>query len=149
MLNAVHHLLENKNPNLRGGVVLYGGFGNSCDFGGYNAPHENIEAWRSRAIEEFERCYGRPVLELVEETLGLDHFELGTFPLDLHMMNKNLFLSIDGHYANERDAVIKQCRDGTFWHSVLSEGKLYNPENKIFDIHVNDKYPRAVELFKQ
>jgi hypothetical protein len=46
-----------------------------------------------------------------------------------------------------REEAIKSCRDQTFWHTILTEGRLYDRAKHDFTIRVNDKYPGATDLF--
>mgnify|MGYP004001083087 FL=1 len=66
--------------------------------------------------------------------------------LDLHAMNNGLLVPKG---VRDRTLAIKQCRDPTFWHSILSEGRLYNLDSGKFEVPVGDKYPQALDLFKQ
>ena len=63
--------------------------------------------------------------------------------LDLHVMHYSVFED----YAL-RNLVIKQSRDPTFWHSVLTSGRLYNAETGKFDTAFEEKYHGKSELFK-
>lgn len=50
-------------------------------------------------------------------------------------------------YATKRQEAIQSCRDPTFWHRVLSTGKLYNSEEHDFTLSIEQKYPDALKLF--
>ena len=65
--------------------------------------------------------------------------------LDIHTMNVGL-LDPEG-MAEERKIVISQCTDPTLWHTVLTTGKLYNPDSNSFDLAVDKKYVGASKLF--
>lgn len=49
--------------------------------------------------------------------------------------------------AGERQDAVKNCRDPTFWHTILSEGRLYDPARHDFTIPIEEKYPGALALF--
>ncbi len=67
--------------------------------------------------------------------------------LDFQAMHAGL-LSPKEFYAEDREIAIKQCADPTFWHTLLTTGKLYNKEIGKFTDPIQEKYPMAVELFK-
>lgn len=52
------------------------------------------------------------------------------------------------HYAQLRNTAIQSCRDPTFWHSVFSEGKLYDKRAHDFSLGIEEKYPGALKLFE-
>lgn len=64
--------------------------------------------------------------------------------LDLHVMNAGLLL---GEMPEEREIIVAQCKDPTFWNTVLSTGALYNPSSKKFELPVDSKYNNASNLF--
>jgi len=66
--------------------------------------------------------------------------------LDLHVMHRNLLFSDKAQ--EERSNAIKHCRDSTFWSSVLESGRLYDNDSGKFSGKIRDKYPDAIELFK-
>ena len=67
--------------------------------------------------------------------------------LDLQVIHQDL-LDPNNEQSNEhRQLAIDQSRDPKFWHDVLTEGRLYNPETGQFDTTVDEKYPGATELF--
>ena len=51
-------------------------------------------------------------------------------------------------YTEARNKAIESCRDPTFLHRVLSEGRIYNPAEHDFTFSVEDKYPGALKLFE-
>lgn len=65
---------------------------------------------------------------------------------DVHVLSTGL-LKADAYGASRREEAVKSCRDPTFWHTVLSAGKLYDSDKHDFTMSVNDKYPGAVDLF--
>ena len=67
---------------------------------------------------------------------------------DVHVLSTEL-LKNDEYGASRREEAIKSCRDPTFWHTILSAGKLYDFDKHDFTMSVNDKYPGAAELFKR
>ncbi len=67
--------------------------------------------------------------------------------LDLHVMARYLLRPDKG--AEDRAMVIKQCRDPTFWYTVLTSGRLYNKDTGKFDQTIDQKYPDACKLFQQ
>ncbi len=89
---------------------------------------------RRMVINRVERVFNR---------LGLNLNET----LDLHVMNRGLL--VPGQYDEERAIAIQQCRDPSFWHTVLEAGRLYDRKSKEFSIPVSVKYPDALGLFKQ
>jgi hypothetical protein len=68
---------------------------------------------------------------------------------DLHALSIKLFNTSNDHYNQIRQEAIKNCRDPTFWHNVLNEGKIYDISRHDFSIGVEDKYPGAIALFKR
>ena len=80
--------------------------------------------------------------------LGLD---INTI-LDLHVMSKSL-LSLgateerERYLKEQRQLAVTQCKDPTFWPSVLESGRLYNKETGKFDTLVQTKYEHAIQLF--
>lgn len=66
--------------------------------------------------------------------------------LDLHVMHREL-LSQNGA-DKQRALVIQQCRDQTFWHTVLTTGKLYGGESGKFTVPFEQRYVTAADLFK-
>jgi hypothetical protein len=95
------------------------------------------------------------------EFMGGNSSELVDSIFDVHVMHTGLLLAhidppdvpgsgyMDEYMKQQRAEAIKHCRDPTFWHTVLSEGRLYNPETHDFSLKVDDKYPGASDLFKQ
>lgn len=65
--------------------------------------------------------------------------------LDLHVMHRSL---LSPGREEDRGLVIRQCRDPTFWYSVLTSGVLYNTATGKFDTSVNQRYPHAYHLFR-
>ncbi|MFH0837164.1 MAG: hypothetical protein V1870_03475 [Candidatus Aenigmatarchaeota archaeon] len=51
-------------------------------------------------------------------------------------------------YSFRRKEAMQSCRDPTFWHRVLSEGRLFDHETDDFTLTIEDKYPGALELFE-
>ncbi|GEM_PF-4601947 len=76
---------------------------------------------------------------------------------DVHVMHTGLLGDLRGarenfakiYYASARKTAIESCKDRTFWHRVLSEGRLYDIGAADFSRTVEDKYPGVLELFKQ
>jgi len=64
--------------------------------------------------------------------------------LDLHVMNQRLLL---GEMTEEREIIVAQCKDPTFWNTVLSTGALYNLKSKKFDLPFDYQYNNASNLF--
>ena len=54
---------------------------------------------------------------------------------------------IYGTITGMRKSAVESCRDPTFWHTILSEGRIYDREKHDFSIKVEDKYAGAVDLF--
>ena len=48
---------------------------------------------------------------------------------------------------NARERAIESCRDPTFWHTILSGGRIYDMDKQDFTIGVEEKYPGALDLF--
>jgi hypothetical protein len=68
--------------------------------------------------------------------------------LDLHVMHFNALSRSGKRWRKKRQELIhKKCRDPTFWYTVLSEGRLYDPTVGDFVTEIGDKYPRALEYF--
>lgn len=66
---------------------------------------------------------------------------------DLHVMSSNLF-GRDEYAGQLRAAAVCSCRDPTFWHTVFTEGRLYDRSTHDFSLSVEMKYPGVPELFK-
>ena len=88
------------------------------------------------------RMVSTKVKALMEEH-GLNLDEV----LDLHVMNVGLLSA--GEMQDERDIVVAQCTDPTFWNTVLTTGRLYNRDSGKFEIPVDQKYEGASQLFPQ
>lgn len=86
--------------------------------------------------------------ELTEFTIGarLDIHGIAHI-FDVHVMHTGL-LDQSGSYTPYRDEAIHSCRDPTFWHRVLSEGRLYDRTTHDFSLGIEDKYPGALKLFE-
>ena len=102
------------------------------------------------AEKEYQRIRGKydkqrviTQVEILLEAQGLKVNEA----LDIQAMYKNMLSSTDEHTTKERRNAIRQCRDPTFWQSILQEGRLYNAKEDNFSIPVTDKYPNALQLF--
>ena len=67
---------------------------------------------------------------------------------DVHSMRIDLFIRDEAN-ATRRDQAMSCCRDRSFWHTVLTEGRIFDLKKHDFLIRVNDKYPGATDLFKQ
>jgi len=52
-----------------------------------------------------------------------------------------------GTITGMRNSAVESCRDPTFWHTILSEGRIYDREKHDFSLRVEDKYAGAVDLF--
>ncbi len=46
-----------------------------------------------------------------------------------------------------RKEAIESCKDKKFWHTILSEGRIYDKSTHDFSQTVEEKYPRALSLF--
>jgi len=57
--------------------------------------------------------------------------------------------SIVSGYVSSRRTAIDSCNDPTFWHRILSTGKLYDKTESDFVIPIEDKYPGCLALFEQ
>ncbi|HZX11934.1 MAG TPA: hypothetical protein VFE88_00550 [Candidatus Nanoarchaeia archaeon] len=51
-------------------------------------------------------------------------------------------------FSSWREEAIASSMDPTFWHRVLSQGKLYDLEKNDFTIPIETKYPEALRLFE-
>ncbi len=67
---------------------------------------------------------------------------------DVHVLSTELF-EREGYRVKYREEAIESCRDPTFWYTVLSAGKLYDPKKHDFTGKVEDKYPGVIELFER
>ncbi|MBI2549021.1 hypothetical protein HYW21_06755 [Candidatus Woesearchaeota archaeon] len=63
---------------------------------------------------------------------------------DVHVLHTGL---LGDQGAEQRSRAIASCNDPTFWHRVLSEGKLYDPKVHDFTLTIEEKYPGALQLF--
>lgn len=72
---------------------------------------------------------------------------------DIHALSTTLLAAPSGcqfpYAAQRRAEALNSCRDPTFWHTVLSEGRLYDMDKHDFTIKVDDKYAGATALFEQ
>lgn len=46
-----------------------------------------------------------------------------------------------------REGALGSCKDPTFWHTILSEGRLYDIDKHDFTISVEEKYPGSLARF--
>lgn len=69
------------------------------------------------------------------------------FLQDLDLQTMNLGLLNPDIMKECRKQAIGQCADPTFWQTVLSEGKIYDPATRLFETPVSDKYPGATQSF--
>lgn len=46
-----------------------------------------------------------------------------------------------------RGGAIQSCKETNFWHTILSEGKVYDTKSGDFSIGVNDLYPDVLRFF--
>ncbi len=67
--------------------------------------------------------------------------------LDLHVMPARLLTDIGEHSAALRSRYIENCRDRTFWHTVLSQGLLYDSRHDNFATFADHKYKGCLDLF--
>jgi len=67
--------------------------------------------------------------------------------LSTNLLEKNVEDFYERHRNGQREDAMRCCRDPTFWHTILSTGKIYDPKKYDFTINVSDKYPNAIELF--
>jgi len=51
-------------------------------------------------------------------------------------------------WESTRREAIASCRDSTFWHTVLTTGRLYDTKTRDFTLPVSTRYQGAIELFK-
>lgn len=106
--------------------------------------HEGTEQ-RVNALFE-EKITKRQAVNQIRNALAARGLEInGT--LDMHVMERYLLCSDKAD--DDRAMVIRQCRDPTFWYSVLTSGRLYNKETGKFDQTVEQKYPGAYRFFRQ
>lgn len=68
---------------------------------------------------------------------------------DVHVLSTALLRERDEHYDDRRAEAMRCCRDPTFWHTVLTEGRLYATSKRDFTIPVDQKYRGATALFEQ
>lgn len=52
-----------------------------------------------------------------------------------------------GTITGIRKSAVESCRDPTFWHTIFSEGRIYDRKKHDFSISVEDKYSGAKDLF--
>lgn len=106
-----------------------------------------------KAMDQFDRIVKDRIEEMrvikkIEDlfkSCGFETREINSI-LDLQIMHQDLLFP--DKMQEERELAIKQCRDPTFWYTVLSFGRLYNPDSGKFEAPITDKYPHALELFK-
>ena len=65
--------------------------------------------------------------------------------LDLHVMSRDLLSAKE--MQNEREIVIAQCKNPTFWNTILTTGRLYNLDSGKFEIPLYQKYKGGSQLF--
>ena len=88
--------------------------------------------------------------ETVEEQVMhlLREREILETQVDLLVLGEELVQQADNKYFQERRKILtQQCRDPTFWLTILAEAKLYNPAQNAFVQPLAKKYPKALELF--
>jgi hypothetical protein len=49
--------------------------------------------------------------------------------------------------SDVRKRAIDCCKETNFWHTILSQGKIYDPNSNDFSIQVRELYPDALGLF--
>ncbi len=105
-------------------------------------PYETVLDTLKRAVDEKLRSkmISTKVKALMEEQ-KLDLNEV----LDLHTINVGL-LSAE-KMQTQRDIIIAQCKDPTYWNTVLTTGRLYNKNSWKFEIPVDRKYKDINGLF--
>ena len=64
--------------------------------------------------------------------------------LDLHALHVTI---LDPKQGWMRDAALKDARDPTFYHTMLSQGRLYDLRTHDFTMPVEEKYPGCIALF--
>ena len=107
----------------------------------YDRAHEAIRNYLSQDMV-------RTKIKEMFDRLGM---EINT-TLDLHVMSAQLLSpgkteDVKTYLKKQRQLAVTQCRDSTFWPSVLESGRLYNRETGKFDTMVSTKYEKAIELF--
>ncbi len=118
--------------------------------------------YTAEKIDEEARVWERTskeVFEYVDEPNVATHIDLygieGLFDINVldclllqqSILNAGEDSTVKSTVAGMRKKAIKSCRDSTFWHTILSEGRLYDRAKYDFVIRVNDKYPGATDLF--
>lgn len=72
--------------------------------------------------------------------------------LNIQLIHSKLLDPHSPKAASMRSSILKKTKDDkndpTFWHEVLTTGKLYNPKTREFDRTVDDEYPGAAEGFR-
>ncbi len=109
------------------------------------AVFDQIEAASQPVIQRYNAGRVFVKVEGLLKPLGLEVDDV----LDMHAMERRLLIEdeLSHEKGDERQIVIGQCRDPTFWQSVLRTGRLYDKERGTFSVPVEQKYPGVVELF--
>ena len=109
-----------------------------------SAMHNIIKRVGVLGIPPLESPYGFNYPDSDRERLSL--------LLDVHVLSTRMFGKkdeTDFYFSSSPQEPIDNCRDPTFWHTVLSEGKMYDPGRHDFTLTVEDKFPGAAKLFEQ
>lgn len=101
---------------------------------------EIVSEWKKKSVL-------KEVMTRVSGIIGQDNYgELDNL-FDIHALSIRLFERDDEYLTKRRTKAIKSCRDPTFWHTVLSEGKIYDLDKHDFITKVDEKYSSATDLF--